>query len=168
MLTSRRIKSKTLLGSLLPNTSLSPALSQDDLGYSGRLSPKGGVQVWIGQLPAGKALKENSLSVFCFSSLLCFCFLFSPFVSYQGQPWQSCLLFSHVMAGSSAQEWEDPWQVAEVQSTCKLQLVLVFSLLPAIVVGSGRRAWFCGRYLQRVGPTACFVSMQFNPTHLEK
>ena len=75
MLTSRRIKSKTLLGSLSPNTSLSPALSQDDLGYSGRLYPKGGVQVWIGQLPAGKALKENSLSVFCFSSFLSFCFL---------------------------------------------------------------------------------------------
>ena len=45
MLTSRRIKSKTFLGSLSPNTSLSPALSQDDLGYSGRLSLKGGVQV---------------------------------------------------------------------------------------------------------------------------
>ena len=92
MLTSRRIKSKTLLGSLSPNTSLSPALSQDDLGYSGRLSPKGGVQVWIGQLPAGKALKENSLSVFCFSSLLLF-----PLLSFCFLPGAALAIFSPLL-----------------------------------------------------------------------
>ena len=166
MLTSRRIKSKTLLGSLSPNTSLSPALPQDDLGYSGRLSAKGESRFGLASYQRVKLLKRT-VSV-CFVSLLFSCFLFFPFVFYQGQPWQSFLLFSHVMAGSSVHEWEDPWQVAEVKSTCKLQLVLVFSLLPALVVGSGRRVWFCGRYLQRVGPTVCFVSMQFNPTHLEK